>query len=206
MNRLKISALLLCVLCTLAACKKEEEEKTPPPSTIPTDMRCTGNSSNSYYPMALNNAWTYPAVTIGGSNIYNLTIYRTREFNGLTYFEVVDTRGGNTIYLRTDSIGDIYEYTLSNPTERLFIPAAPFIDQQWNTSNDSFKKVTDLSATVTTPYCTYTNCLEITWYSVFNNVTTANMKLHYKKGFGMVSYTTLGLGGLTFSLTHLLLY
>ena len=190
--------LLIIFSCILFSCKKDkDDEEIPKPQ--PVDLVCTGSNSASYFPLAIENDWTFPAISVNTST-YHYTIYRTKVFNSLEYHEVTDSRGGYpSLYLRLDSSQNILSYDLSDSTEYLFIPSAPFAGQTWNSSHSATRTLTNLAASITTVSCTYDNCLVIQEQYSGGSQTT---EYFYKKGFGPVRYN---LSGFTFDLLHLIL-
>jgi hypothetical protein len=156
---------------------------------------CTGNGSNYYFPMAMNNKWTYEfnyyvgsgekdTITIDGTVVHGTnTYYKFRMHNGIGM-------SSSYRYFRTDAAtSNVYEYIGSS--EVLFLPGSPTVGQVIGlTSEDLFsgvlmgRKVVSVTATLNTSLCAYTNCLKI---EVYNTSTNAHIGYHYyKKGVGCI--------------------
>jgi hypothetical protein len=167
---------------------------------------CTGNGSNYYFPMALNNKWTYEFNYYVGSGVKDtITVDGTVVYGGKTYYKFRMYNGigmdSQYRYFRTDAAtSDVYEYKGSS--ELLFLPANPTVGQVIGTATEDLfsgvimgRKVSSLTATLNTPLCAYTNCLKI---EVYNASTGAHIGYHYyKKGVGCIYSDDIYLKGLT---------
>jgi hypothetical protein len=147
---------------------------------------CTGNSSNSYYPLAQGYWWKYnynDGGPLGGKD----SIAGTQVYGGQTYFKFIvpDRFGGSPgyAYRRTAGNGDVYCYSTSDSREYLVAPANPVLNQKWLGPGTDSLKVTALSSTITTALCSYTSCLVVTEYYASGNFAEA---YYYKKGYGLV--------------------
>lgn len=99
------------------ACKKDITDQ-PVQGFNHSSILCTGNSEDTYYPLAIHNAWTFPAISVNSSH-FQYIIYRTVDFDSTTYFQIVDSRGYGDIYLRKNMNGDILEYDVAPTTSNL---------------------------------------------------------------------------------------
>jgi hypothetical protein len=101
------------------------------------------------------------------------------------------------IYLREDADNhNIYFWSSSEGKDYLEVPANPQLNQTWESGTGFTKKVTNISASKKTTYCSYTGLLEITEYygtSVF-------AIFYYKKGLGLVYKIEKGFSTSTFEL------
>jgi hypothetical protein len=143
---------------------------------------CDGNSSNVYYPLAVNNYWAY---SDGANNVFNKTVTQTQVYNSLTYYKEVSSLGG-IWYLRVAGNGDIMKYNPATQSELLYVPASPTLNQTWNYPMEfaATRKVISTSASYTTGSCTYTGCVKIQQFDASGNPKTVQ---YFKKGVGMVS-------------------
>lgn len=142
---------------------------------VTVNQLCDGIGSDSFWPLALGNSWHY-----------NSVIDSIVSQSGSTFtFE-------SGFKLRVDSIGNIYA-TLS-VDEVLFLPCNLSIGQTWmgvwNPAYTSTWTVRELNVSVTTPYCSYTDCLLIEELAhTFQGHTGWYDYLHvtyYKKGIGVI--------------------
>jgi len=186
---MKTSKTVLFVLAVLSitmyfSCTKKAEEK---PTPIPASDLCTGNGKASYYPLKINNSWKY-AYTISGYSQPGpkLKMVRYDTISGVGY-SVIDDQANvmytGDRYMREDSAANIYNYNSSLSTEYLEVPASPTLNQSWVVGNGYTRKVTNLSASVSTGFCSYKGLLEISYY---NSGGTLITKYYYKRGLGLV--------------------
>lgn len=205
----------LVVAGTLYSCKKKTDDPEPDPTTTtttgttgttgsnPVNLVCDGKGTSTFYPLDSLNKWDYD-YSIGGINQSSRpvpTVIGSRTYGTTKYAEVKDRF--TSTYFRIDaSNNNVYQYNDNNNTEYLWIPGAPTLNQTWPTSPNTSRKVTNLSASITTVKCTYTGLLEISELDV-NSALMA--KVYYKKGLGMVY--TLGTGSFAdkFSLSTVVL-
>lgn len=192
MKKLKQLSLLLIVACSMLipSCKKKSNDPelvTPPP--IVANTLCDGNNSTSFYPMVLNNTWgyTYKIYTQQQTVHPSLKVTGTTTHNLKNYFEITDQNSvmfSNPREYREDATThNIYFYDNSWAMEYLNIPASPTLNQSWAYTNNTTRKVTNLSASLSTGSCSYTGLLEI---SIYNNSNVLQEVDYYKKGIGMV--------------------
>ena len=147
---------------------------------------CTGNGQNSYFPMAQNNVWKYGGYSDTTSD-YQITISGTQVFNSVTYNKFAKDDYFSSLlyfYYRVDGSGNIHEYSDPYNMEYLFIPANPTVNQKWGITGDDTLKVASINATVTTPVCSYTGCLQID--RIDGGSGSVSVRYYFKKGFGMV--------------------
>jgi hypothetical protein len=151
---------------------------------------CMGNYSDSYFPLKLGYSWTYAGHTF----IMKVQVNEMIIFEDQKYFEVYYNEGDMNKferYLRIAHNGDIYSFQKPCNKEFLYIPANPMFNQLLAdypyTLGVKKRKVTALNSTVKTPWCTYTNCLEITEFDQDGSVNTT---YHYKRGLGLVKQET----------------
>ena len=200
--------LLLAVILTagLYSCKKKEKESCtdgiqnqgetgvdcggPCASCASSSPLCAGNSSNSYYPLAANNNWTYTNVGPGSGLDRTATITGTQVYGAQTYMHVLnDEQGLSTFdkYFRY-SAGTVYEYDTQQNVEYSYLPASPVAGQTLHTYGDgSYWKVVATSVNVTTVACAYTGCLQMAHYNSDNTLNTTH---YFKKNVGQIKETT----------------
>lgn len=199
---MKKKILLLVPLFMLgllvSSCKKSDSnDDTKKPDPVPVvNPLCDGNSSASYFPLVLQNTWTY--YWVGQTITPKLIIKNTNVYNSKTYMYIDDDSGFMTgdLYLREESsTHDIYAYNSSTSSEYLYLPGSPTLNQLWNCPSGQ-RKVTSISATYSTSSCSYSGLLEI---SRINNGTVIN-KSYYKKGLGLVASLDQGMFATTYKL------
>lgn len=216
------ASILVMIFATLfiySGCSKDDEDETPaatcsdgiqnqgesgvdcggPCSACPTSV-CTGNGSTDYFPMALNNYYTFHET---GFPDYTDTIVGTQVFNSKTYnkFKRPDRFNFDPPtykYYRKDTNGDIYEYNNSAGVEYLLIPANPVVNQSWAVGTNT-RKVISLNASSSTASCAYTGLLQID-----ENFQSGNLyhSTYYKPGVGRV-VKSFGIGSETLYILHL---
>lgn len=163
-------------------CKKKTDDTTTttnPP--VPVNYLCDGNNTTSFYPLVLNNLWNY-SFTISGQaqSDKDKKVTGTEVKNGITYFVVTES-GYFETYRREDPTShNIYFYGSDN-ADHLLVPNSPTLNQTWSSGTNSSRKVTNVSASITTANCSYTGLVEITVTS--NSIIS---KEYYKRGLGMV--------------------
>lgn len=177
--------LLAASAMLIPSCKKDSKDTTP----APVNVLCDGNGSSSYFPMVLNDSWTYSyTISIQTQNVHpKLVVSGTASHNSKTYFTINDQTSAmytNTLAFREDATThNIYYYDSNSSSEFMYIPASPTLNQTWAFSYSGTRKATNLSASVTTAGCTYSGLLEI---SEYNSSGTLQKKEYFKKGIGMV--------------------
>jgi hypothetical protein len=167
----------------ISSCNGDAEDEVP---VTPANVLCDGNGSSSNYPFAMDNRWVYSGTvtqtytvtevaTVGGNQQY------TVEARGLNDWTDVYTVGSN---------GDVFFKSagvLTNDTNYLHVPANPTLNQEWlyTISFDGHitRRVTSLTASVTTSNCDYTDCIEIKSYDGTGDYLYAH---YYKQGLGLV--------------------
>ncbi len=157
------------------------------PCTACTSVLCDGNGTTSFFPLKLNNSWTYSYKI--GPQVQSISpspsVTGTTTHGSYTYFEFEDqssTMYGGIYELREDATShNIHSY--SSSTDYLYIPASPTLNQSWAVDYGNTRKVTNLSASATTAGCTYTGLLEISQY---DSGMVLQQKEYYKKGIGLV--------------------
>ena len=171
----------------ISSCKKKDTTPSTPPA--PANVLCDGNGSTSYYPLALNNSWTftYYIATQSQSTSPNLVVTGTSSHNSLSYFKIDDQTAvmyGSTVELRQDAAThNIYYYDSNSGSEFMYVPATPTLNQSWAYTNGGTRKVTNLSSSISTGSCNYTGLIEITTY---DSGSVLMDKEYFKKGAGMV--------------------
>lgn len=175
----KLAFALCTALLLIAACKKDDNK---PGTSGGTSKICTGNGSSDYFPLAINNSWSYK--DDGGGNQFTYTIASSATFGTQVYFKVDNSLGGS-LYLRKATNGDIKAYSIATATEYTYIPAAPITNQSWiyPLQGAATRKILSTSASVTTSSCTYTGVLQIQHYDALGN---PGAVIYYKKGIGIV--------------------
>ena len=169
------------------ACNKKKAEVEPPLSVNTgsgtVNMVCYGKGTNTYLPLDSLNAWNYD-YKVNGVDQNDAPSPRVVGFvtiNSLRYAKVKDRI--LTMYYRTEpATNDIYCYD-GWGTEYLEIPGNPVLNQTWATNTSTSRRVSNLSATITTSKCTYTGLLEIS--EMIGNATVTGL-WYYKKGLGLV--------------------
>ena len=199
----KFIYLLVSAVLFMVSCNSDDEnsEITPPDVIVDTTtvdttsidaVLCDGNGTNSYYPMTVTDTWTYKYKIAGFAQSPNpvIKVLNPVEYNSVSYSQFTDL--SNFMYLsenyfRFDSVtSNVYYYDDNNNVEYLYLPANPALNQTWDyfgTIGYNSRKVTNLAATLTTDFCTYTDLLEITQYDD-NGV--VRKRDYYKKGIGLV--------------------
>lgn len=155
------------------------------PCTACATSLCLGNSTNNYFPLTNANFWQLDDINPNDYERY--TISGTAVYNSITYNKIIGSSiiGSWNFYLRKAANGDIYYYETTNSTEYLYIPASPTVNQSYPmyVSGVGSRKVISTNATVTSPSCTYTGCLQIQDY---NDIGSPITTWYYKKGVGLV--------------------
>jgi hypothetical protein len=194
-----LSILTFIALIFISSCKKQESVQNPNPIIT---YLCTGKGSSSYYPLAINNEWTYPSFF---NNTKLVFIRQNKTIGTHTYFNVQDNYGSQYGCFREDTNGDILTVDTTTTAETVIIPGDPTLNEEWLYPTGS-KKITSIIATVITNDCTYSDCLEFTYKDQSGNITSVE---YYKRGIGKVSYKTYpppGLGNpIQWNLINLLL-
>lgn len=187
--------LLAIVTITFFGCKKDDKESCSdgklnqgeikvdcggPCPACPVNTLCDGNSSSTFWPMALGNHWFLNG---DNQNDVEIDIIDTVTYNSNKYYEHEENLGA-TYYLRPATNGDIMIYKSSDNTEHLFIPASPTTNQEWNYPISFYtkRKVINTNASLTTSSCSYSGLLQIQVYTSSGPAAT----YYYKKGLGMV--------------------
>lgn len=190
MKRKLMTLILLAAtaIILMPSCKKKTEETPEPETPAETSVLCDGNGSGTYYPLALNNKWSY---TDGGANHFSNFISKTVTYGSNTYFIVSNSLGG-TQYLRQAANGDIMTYNTGTSSEVLYIPASPTVGQSWTYPMEfaATRKVSNVNAALSTS-CSYTDCLVIQTY---NSGGMLAHSYYYKKGIGMLSTDEISIG------------
>ncbi|MCX6230392.1 MAG: hypothetical protein NTZ33_02500 [Bacteroidetes bacterium] len=193
----------------ILSCKKNNDTTTPITNgNNNNSIICNGNGKNTYFPLDSGNIWNY--------NYYMLDVIQNQKPSLVhygfanptslhTYAMLKDDSGwmysGSYEYFREDPLThDIYNYysIYSGSGEYLFVPGSPYINQTWTgQSSTDVWTVTNLSASLVTPACSYTGLLEIT------NLNPGNIthKYYYKKGLGMVGLLSNGFPSTAYKLT-----
>ncbi len=207
-------ASIAVITFLLFACSKKDDDSNTPVATCSDGIQnqgetgvdcggpcapchtvlCDGNGSGSFFPLTLNNKWVYDFTY---ANTYTtcdtVNVSGTSVYGGKTYYQcsLYDTQSGWTInyYFRLDATTQNI-YTWNGSSDVLYLPANPTVGQLLGSSTELFtgigysRKVESTTATVTTPRCTYTNCLKIQVYNSSNGQVMAHS--YYKKGIGPV--------------------
>ena len=169
--------LMVAVLFT--ACRKKENPPWPP-DPVP-DLVCTGNGSTSYFPLAVGNSWEYDDNACQDINFLQVHYYEavtgTNTYNNFTYFIVHNDRYvmGGDFYYRESSNGDIYYLEMQDTLhqEKLYLSANPAVTQYFPVLGI----VQSTNASISTPKCSYTGCLEISDGATY---------YYFKRGIGLV--------------------
>jgi len=182
----------LALASQLTNCKKDDkddDDDTPAASTL-----CDGKGGSSWLRLDSANSWTYTWAITGQSMPISpkLLLTETTEHAGKTYRTMVDESDGDMLnydyeYREDASTHDLYQYYPCCDEEHLEVPGSPTLNQTWTTVADWSRKITSVSASVSTGSCNYTGLLEITEYDA--NMAVVN-KYYYKKGLGLVKRIT----------------
>ena len=159
---------------------------------------CNGNGSPSLFPLAIGNLWEYSESIDGANTSLQLEVISIENFNGNDYFkiEVSSNIEPSHLYLREASNGDIYQLFQENSGyfEKLYLPANPTLNQQWDYHNvclvgncQHFRKVESINFYLETDNCVYVNCILVKNYTILDGggITQQGTRI-YKQGIGIV--------------------
>ena len=194
MKTKSIITLLSVLIISLNSCKKDstEETTTPTPVTPVDNTVCEGKTGvTSFFPLAQGNQWVYKRNYFASGNpLDSSTVDGTQVYNSVTYMKIREYQGvgSSTVYryYRVASNGDVYFYEYGSGIEYLLIPATPTLNQMLGadpTHYGTTRKVTSLTASLTTSTCTYTNLMVIENYGMTGGLVST---VYYKKGMGFV--------------------
>ncbi len=176
-------ALVVLMSIFVFSCSKKEDSpqptSTPNPVPDPVSVLCSGNGSNSYFPLKLDNKWTYNS---GKQNAIYQTITKAKNQSSDVVFTSISRQYSmdfEVTYILKPN-GDVYRAT--DVTNTLFVPANPTLNQEYPYSLGKMI-VESLTATVVTPSCNYTNCLLLVAYYANGN---ESARYYFKKGIGKV--------------------
>ena len=197
MRRLLIMTILLfAIVILITSCKKDDSNTTvvPPPTNSGSTL-CDGNGKTTYFPLDSANSWTfiYTLNNVTQTVVPNLYVNGYVMHGGVKYVDIQDKANwlyASHLIIREDTTNqNIYRYNTINYKEYLEVPSSPTLNQSWAISSGAVtRKVTNLSATLTTSSCSYKSLLQITEY----NDTIVQGIYYYKKGLGMVALIVLG--------------
>ncbi len=176
-------AVVVFISIILFSCSKKDDSPQPANASTaaptPAVVLCNGNGSNSYFPLKLDNKWTYNS---GKQNVIYQTITKAKTQSSDVVFTSISRQYSmefDDVYILKPN-GDIYRATYVSNT--LFVPANPTLNQEYPSSAGKIV-VQSLSANVVTPSCNYSNCLLLVEY--FANG-SENTRYYFKKGIGKV--------------------
>ncbi len=175
---MKISSAIIILLLffVLPACKKSANND---------GVICTGNSTGSYFPLAVGDSRQFSTNGIQTSTLI------TGQSGQYFYEESSPSLLHDTLMVTGN--GDVYDKNNYYPSQFLLVPGSPQVDQVWNYGDNNGKtyhmKVLSLHESVLTNYCLYTNCLALQDSLDNNNVKVT----FYAPGIGPVqSVITVG--------------
>ena len=190
MKKLIYMMAFLAMASQITNCKKEDKDDDDD-DTPAANVLCDGKGGSSWMRLDSANSWTY-TWSLDGQNFPispKLVVGETTEHDSMTYRLLVDSDNNMLSYdyeLREDATThDLYQYYFSGE-EFLVVPGSPTLNQSWTTVTNWTRKVTSVSASVSSHDCNYTGLLEITEYDA--NMEIKN-KYYYKKGLGLVKWT-----------------
>jgi len=175
-----------------------QEDEVADPNGNPANVLCDGAGSISYFPLADSNVWVYSG-TFGATKtvtdvetVSTGTQYTVNADQGFNDYDEVFIVGSN---------GDVFlesAGTTVQDTNYLHVPINPTLNQEWiytiSFDGNKIRRVTSISATVTTSSCTYNDCLEIT---EFDGTGDQLGTYWFKQGVGEVSKQVLTTSNLT---------
>lgn len=176
----------MAVPVLLTNCKKSDSDDEDDPA--PVNQLCDGGGKNIWMPLDSTNRWdfsftiagisqTSPTLTAGGTVTHSSKVYRRiTDDSNLMYI--------NDYELREDpATHDIYKYNDNNGNEYLEVPGTPTLNQTWALSSGYSRKITSLSASLSTGACSYTGLLEMIEMDANSNTVQT---YYFKKGLGLV--------------------
>jgi hypothetical protein len=193
-------AILTIGLC-FGACKKETSTPAPTPPAAAANYVCSGKSGvTGIFPLTAGDVWIYGSnYNVSGANGLDTSrIEGTAVFNGVTYVQIhyYQSLGGGTgyVYYRTATNGDVYVYSAG--TEYLYMPASPVAGQTLGPDGvvATTRKIISTTASLTTPKCTYSNCVQVQLYGQTGGVIGTD---YYKAGLGLLYTSDQYLAGIT---------
>jgi hypothetical protein len=202
MKKLIYMMAFLAIASQLTDCKKKEDDDDDSSST-PANVLCDGKGANIWVPLDSANTWTYKFTIAGIAQTSPVLVAReTSEHDGKSYRYIADDDGFmflSDYELREEaSTHDMYRYYDGWSQEFLEVPGAPTLNQTWDIFSSHTRKVTNLSASVSTSGCNYTGVLEITEYDGSSDVVNT---FYYKKGLGLIKVVEPGQFGNTYVLS-----
>ncbi|MBI1288516.1 MAG: hypothetical protein GC178_13175 [Flavobacteriales bacterium] len=178
--------LMIGVISVVGFSTSCNNDSEVPQDPTPANVLCDGNGSTSFFPLAADNVWTYSGVTTTTKTVTNVeTVGGEQQFtvnvHGLNTYTEVYNVGAN---------GDVFFHSPGDSgldSTYLYVPANPTLNQEWSytISFDGHirRKITSLTATITTSHCTYENCVEVKSYDGTGDYLYAH---YYKEGVGLV--------------------
>jgi hypothetical protein len=191
----KLFTIILLLTMSVVSCSKDDDDQTTTTTTPPPPAEntvCDGHAGNSsYFPLAQGNQWVYKRnYFVSGNLLDSSTVSGTQVYNGKTYMKMRQYQGigSSTVYnyYRTEANGDVYLWDTNNSVELLLIPANPALNQILGPDPTHFgttRKVTSLTASLTTSTCSYTNLMVIQNLGSSGSLIST---VYYKKGLGTV--------------------
>jgi len=190
----------IAVTVQLSNCKKSSDDDDDTPTV---NQLCDGNGKDSWILLDSTNHWDYkftiagqnqtsPTLTVGGTSVHGANTYRViSDDSHLMYFDDYEVREDAATH-------NIYKYNDNNGNEYLEVPGSPTLNQTWALSSGYSRKITNLSASLSTAGCNYTGLLEM--IELDGNSATVQT-YYFKKGLGMVKKQGTGAFGNVYVLT-----
>lgn len=148
------------------------------------ETMCFENSSGLYWPVKIGLEFNYSASGKSYKSMYNGD---SIAYGGNYYYEKIKeySDGNNKTSYWREINGAVYNYNKETNTLSMELPSNPKLGQKWKSTNRIWSyEIVGLESTYKTPYCEFTNLLEVQTKSSEYRGTVYN--LFYKKGIGMV--------------------
>lgn len=148
------------------------------------ESNCFENSTGLYWPVEIGLELNYSSGNKSYKSKYNGD---SIKYGGSFYYAKIKEYSDGSIktsYWREVN-GAVYLYEKESNTLSLELPSNPKLGQKWKSTNQIWSyEIVGLEGEFKTPYCEFTNLLEVKTKSSERNGNAYN--LFYKKGIGMV--------------------
>lgn len=157
---------------------------------------CEGNPTGDYFPIEIGVKRYYNSLQGSFVNYFNGD---TIMVGGKTYFKEVDESGSGAkkeSFYRVEK-GDVYVYNREKNIEFLELSNIVTIGHSWERQDKSWRyTVIDTAAKLSTPYCDYSQLLNIKAEPLgkAKNTYSSYYNLYYKRGVGQVGVDVEGKG------------
>jgi hypothetical protein len=111
------------------------------------------------------------------------------EFEGKTYYIYTKEREGmgfDTLYVRKDSVGNIYSFNQYSNCEHLYVPSTPKKGVTWKSADNLEFKIVSLKGTIRSHSVRYKNCLVISVKRLNDRLDPDPVFHYFCKGVGEV--------------------